>query len=287
MREDSPQPEFKRTTHPDAQWYPKASLGLFMHWGIHSVAGIQPSWAMIKDYPAGGDAHYHPPERYYALTEQFDPQKYDPDKWMKAASEAGFTYAVLTSKHHDGYALWPSEYGDMSTRQYMGGRDLLAPYVQACRDNGLRFGFYYSPADWHYPDYPIGDVDFDYNKRGTRVITDPVAHRALADRWYGYVMGQIKELLTRYGKIDIMWFDGGGFPGIPNFHTMDVINRVRELQPGIVINTVGDVRETGELPSATFPRRGQRVGGSCVTSGRAGTAAGAIATSRGIALSPG
>lgn len=70
-----------RTTHPDAQWFPHAQMGLFMHWGIHSVAGIQPSWAMIKDYPAGGRSDY-PPERYFALAEQFHPQCYDPDKWL-------------------------------------------------------------------------------------------------------------------------------------------------------------------------------------------------------------
>jgi alpha-L-fucosidase len=117
----------------------------------------------------------------------------------------------------------------------------------------LRVGFYYSPADWHYPGYPIGDVDFDYGKRGTRVIADPVAHRALADRWYAYTISQIEELLTRYGQIDVMWFDGGVFPGIPNFHTMDVINRVRELQPGIVINNRWGRTGDWGTPECHFP----------------------------------
>jgi alpha-L-fucosidase len=128
--------------HPEAQWFPDASLGLFMHWGIHSVTGAQPSWDMIAHYPYGG--RVSPPDKYYAMADQFNPQKYDPDKWMKAAKEAGFTYAVLTTRHHDGYALWPSKYG-IGTKQYMNGRDLLKPYVDACRANGLKVGFYFSP----------------------------------------------------------------------------------------------------------------------------------------------
>ncbi|MCK9314467.1 MAG: alpha-L-fucosidase, partial [Methanocorpusculum sp.] len=134
--------------HKEAQWYPNASLGLFMHWGIHSVVGAQPSWDMIAHYRYGGKVA--PPERYYALADEFNPQNYDPNKWLKSAKEAGFTYAVLTTKHHDGYALWPSKYG-IGTKQYMGGRDLIQTYVDACRQNGLKVGFYFSPRDWHFP----------------------------------------------------------------------------------------------------------------------------------------
>ena len=252
MRENGPHPEFRRTTHPDAQWFPLANFGLFINWGIYSVAGIQPSWAMIKDYPAGGDPNYHPPDKYYALASQFDPQNYDPDVWMEAASKAGFTYAVLTSKHHDGYALWPSEYGDMSTRQYMGGRDLLVPYVEACRNHGLRVGFYFSPTDWHYPGYPVGDVDFDYNKRGQYPRFDLQENLESFERFYVYTRGQIEELLTRYGKIDVLWFDGVSWPGIEDYHTLELIAWIRELQPGIVINNRW--RETGdyETPECHF-----------------------------------
>ncbi|UCH34510.1 MAG: alpha-L-fucosidase [Armatimonadota bacterium] len=235
---------FERTTHRNAQWFPKAGLGLFMHWGIHSAAGIQPSWAMIKDYPAGGDPRFHPPEKYYALADQFNPQHYDPDQWMAAAAKAGFQYAVLTAKHHDGYALWPSAYGDLSTRQYMGGRDLLQPYVEACRRHGLKVGFYFSPADWHYPGYPVGDMDFDYNKRGQHREVQPVENQRNFDAFYAYTRGQLEELLTRYGRIDVLWFDGMGWPGIQDIHTEETLAWVRELQPGIVINNrwggVGD-----------------------------------------------
>ena len=177
--------------------------------GIDSVAGIQPSWAMIKDYPAGGDPNFHPPEKYYALADKFDPKNYDPDKWMAAARKAGFTYAVLTAKHHDGYALWPTKYGDMNTRRYLGGRDLLRPYVEACRKHGLKVGFYFSPTDWHYPGYPINDVDFDYTKRlKFSAVKDPEQNQRNFEKFYAYTIGQLRELLTQYGRIDILWFDG-------------------------------------------------------------------------------
>ena len=126
------QPLVLPNPNPDAQWFPDASLGLFMHWGIHSVVGAQPSWDMIADYEWGG--RVSPPDKYYALAERFNPQDYDPNKYLKAAKDAGFTYAVLTTKHHDGYALWPSKYG-IGTKQYMNGRDLLKEYVDACRTN--------------------------------------------------------------------------------------------------------------------------------------------------------
>lgn len=201
---------------PKAQWFPDASLGLFMHWGIHSVVGAQPSWDMISNYRYGGKVA--PPDKYYALAEQFSPQNYDPDKWLKAAREAGFTYAVLTTKHHDGYALWPSKYG-IGTKQYMNGRDLLKPYVDACRANGLKVGFYFSPRDWHYPGL-MHPSEFDDNTRKNILpITDPAANYRNFEQFLGFVLAQIEELLTRYGKIDILWLDGMNFRGVDDMHT--------------------------------------------------------------------
>jgi parallel beta-helix repeat protein len=238
--------------HPDAQWFPKAGLGLFMHWGIHSVKALQPSWSMIKDYPY---AHYPKDEdpnkyigmNYYHLAEEFNPDSYDPDKWMKAAADAGFRYAVLTAKHHDGYALWPSEYGNMSTRTYMGGRDLIKDYVDACRKNGLKVGFYFSPRDWHFPGFPMGDVGFDNNRRGEEYEMSDEAAKELFLDFYAYTICQIRELLTNYGKIDIMWFDGlGAWPGIKDkigdTKVLQTYQWIRNLQPGIVINDRWDKR---------------------------------------------
>ncbi len=220
-------------THPDAQWFPDASLGLFMHWGIHSVVGAQPSWDMIAHYKYGGK--FSPPDKYYALAPKFNPKNYDPDKWLKAAKDAGFNYAVLTTKHHDGYALWPSKYG-IGTKQFMEGRDLLKPYVEACRKNGLKVGFYFSPRDWHYPGY-MHPNEFDANTmRNVPPVTDTIANQRSFDEFFAFTLRQIEELLTRYGKIDILWFDGMGFRGISNMYTKEVYAWIRSLQPGIVIN---------------------------------------------------
>ncbi len=218
---------------PKAQWFPDASLGLFMHWGIHSVVGAQPSWDMISHYRYGGKVA--PPDKYYALASQFNPQNYDPDKWLKAAKEAGFTYAVLTTKHHDGYALWPSKYG-IGTKQYMNGRDLLKPYVDACRANGLKVGFYFSPRDWHYPGL-MHPNEFDANtSKNIPPITDQAANYRNYEQFLGFVLAQMEELLTRYGKIDLLWLDGMNFRGVDDMHTKQIYAWIRSLQPEMVIN---------------------------------------------------
>src|SRR5205809_5944844 len=160
------------TLHPDAQWYPDAGFGLFIHWGVSSVEAMNISWPMIPgralaakriddaaereriiregDWNLNGKPNGITPNEYWAMAKDFNPQKYDPDKWLKAAKEAGFTYAVLTARHHEGFALWPSKTGDFNTSNYMGGRDLIKDYVEACRRNGLKVGIYYSPPDWHF-----------------------------------------------------------------------------------------------------------------------------------------
>lgn len=224
--------------HPDAQWFPEAGLGLFLHWGIHSVAGAQPSWSMIKDYPYAGPVQLYPPERYFSLAEQFDPQDFHPETWLGAARAAGFEYVVLTAKHHDGFALWPSDFGNFSTRQYLEGRDLVREYVAACRAVGLKVGLYFSPRDWRYPDYPVEPCEFDTNRKGeVPIVVDREANAAAGRAFFAYTIAQIHELLTRYGKIDLVWFDGmtdwnGGIRTNPRA----VYAWMRSLQPGIVIN---------------------------------------------------
>ncbi len=165
-------PNLSHTKHPDAQWFPEAGLGLFIHWGICSVKAMNISWPMIPgralakqritdpaereriireaDYDLKGKPPSITPNEYWQMAKDFNPQKYDPDKWLKAAKEAGFQYAVLTTKHHEGFALWPSAFGDFNTKNFMGGRDLVKDYVEACRRNGLKVGLYYSGPDWYF-----------------------------------------------------------------------------------------------------------------------------------------
>jgi len=227
----------RHTAHPDAQWFPEAGLGLFIHWGISSVhGGIDLSWGMIKNKPWDPMGREITPEEYYQLAERFDPQQYDPDKWLRAAKAAGFRYAVLTTKHHDGYALWPSEYATTGVKQYLGGRDLVQPFVDACRKNGLRIGFYFSPRDWHYPGFLMPFPDFDRARQGEVPIPDPEQNQRDFEPFYEYTKGQVEELLTRYGKIDILWFDGIGWPGVTDIHNEDMFALIHRLQPGIVVN---------------------------------------------------
>lgn len=211
--------------HPDAQWFPKAGLGLFIHWGIASVDGyLDLSWGMMKDFKYS--PRVCPPEEYFALAKKFDPGRYDADKWIAAASEAGCRYAVLTSRHHDSFCLWPSRYGDFNTRTYMGGRDLIAPFIEACRKYGLKVGLYYSPPDFRTAgEYlPYGGWQEDRRSEIPQELTDYE---------HAMVRGQVRELLTNWGRIDLIWFDGKWR------HILDEA-KIRALQPGIVIGRGDD-----------------------------------------------
>ncbi len=239
---------YERTKHPEAQWFHHAGLGLFLHWGISAVhGGIDISWAMMAGTPWDSfveGKNKVTPREYFALADDFQPDRYDPDKWIEAAAKAGYQYAVLTTRHHDGYALWPSKFGNFGTKTHMGGRDLVRPYVEACRKYGLKVGLYFSPPDWHlnheYMSFHYGSQEtFGQVKREeyrTRehygLDHQPVELKVETEEWraeyYAYVKGQVEELLTDYGRIDLLWFDGG-----PPAITME---RIRELQPWIVVN---------------------------------------------------
>lgn len=250
--------------NPGAQWYRNGNMGLFIHWGIASVTGVELSWGMLRDScelkctPENADVW--PVEKYYAQAGRFNPDHFDPDTWLAAAKKAGMTYAVLTTRHHDGYALWPSAYGDLNTKNYMGGRDLVGEYVAACRRQGMKVGFYYSPLDWHfcpegYPwaGYPRGDKDFTYSfiskqKGMPRPEGAPYSaemQHIFDTYFYPYVKGQVRELMTRYGKIDLIWWDGFDWPNGLDVHKEELLGMVRELQPQIVINPRYDTWGSG------------------------------------------
>jgi alpha-L-fucosidase len=252
--DNTPAPKFERTRHPGAQWYPDAGLGLFIHWGMSTVqARYGISWPMIAGRELGqrrltpdeirnviqtqGWKSTTTPREYWKDAEKFNPRDYEPVKWLGAAKDAGFRYAVLTTRHHDGFALWPSAYGDFNTKNWMGGRDLVKTYVEACRRVGLKVGFYYSPPDWHFnqdtfsfmyykvkrtnPELPDLDIDLKPCHR-------PGQTEEQKARYAAYLRGQVTELLTNYGQIDLLWFDGRPAPM--------TAQEIRKLQPGILIN---------------------------------------------------
>ena len=235
-------------THPDAQWFPDAGLGLFLHWGVVSTrASGDLSWAMLANKPWRDQTIT--PNAYYATIRNWKPDRVDYDAMLAAAKAAGFGYAVMVTKHHDGFTLWPSEAGDLGTKFTFNGRDFVREFTDACRKHGLKVGLYYSPPDWwfdrayknfNYRGKPALDMDHKPVARPPK----PADHDA---RRAALVRTQVTELLTRYGKIDLIWFDGGGGE-IPN-------EEVRRLQPGIVVNKRNGGRGDYGDSEVTFPAK--------------------------------
>jgi alpha-L-fucosidase len=203
----------------DMAWWRDAKFGVFVHWGLYAIPA-KGEWHMFNDKV--------PVAEYAKLADRFDPQSYDPDAWAKLAREAGARYMVMTARHHDGFSLFdsPSSYGKFDSVHAAAKRDLIAPFVEAVRGNGLKVGLYYSPLDWRFPAY-------------FRPKELPDNARLLKQQTYG----QVEELMRNYGPIDILWWDGGWLAHQGTdadaawFWESDKLNRmVRRYQPGIVIN---------------------------------------------------
>jgi len=216
-------------TNPAAQWFPDAGLGLFIHWGLAAVDGKGDlSWAMMANKP-WNDGTVTPNE-YYAVTNRWKADRVNYDETLAAAKAAGFTYAVMVTKHHEGFTFLPSAFGDLGTKYTFGGRDFVREFVAACRKHGLKVGLYYSPPDWwfdrEYKSFSMrGGPKLGMDHQLVTLQPKPKDHDAKRAE---YVRGQVTELLSNYGQIDLIWFDGG-HGEIPNVE-------VRRLQPGIVIN---------------------------------------------------
>mgnify|MGYP003513776100 CR=1 FL=1 len=148
-----------------------------------------------KDFELNGKPWDITPNDYWAMASDFNPARYDPEKWCAAAKAAGFTYIVLTARHHDGFAMWPSAFGEFSTKNFMGGRDLVKPFVEACRNHGLKVGLYYSPPNWHFerdfkdffsyarqrtPEFPALDADLKPRTK-TKSSKEIAAHQKAYD----------------------------------------------------------------------------------------------------------
>jgi alpha-L-fucosidase len=212
-------------------WFDAARFGMFIHWTHVSQLGLELSWPLVGGistvlpYSTGV-----PVEDYYAKALDFSPDPGAAHEWMRLAREAGMRYAVLTTKHHDGFALWPTKLTEFSIAQTPYRGDLVGEYVEAARAEGLRVGFYYSLSDWHHPDYPaFREEDKPYIKfLGRR-----------SETWDGYVdvmQGQVRELLTNYGPVDLIWFDGQWERTVDEWRAPELGSMIRELQPGILIN---------------------------------------------------
>jgi len=246
----------------DTTWFTETRFGLFIHWGLYAMPARH-EW--VKSIEKLSDEHY---QRYF---NQFNPTLYDPEAWAKTAWDAGMRYVVLTSKHHEGFCLWDSEFTDYKVTNTPYGRDLLKPFVEAFRKQGFRIGFYYSLIDWHHPDFTI---DIHHPDRSRANVAELNQGRDM-QRFAKYLQNQTRELLTRFGQIDIMWFDFSypkrEYKGLPgkgrdDWESEKLVALVRELQPEILLNNRMDLPEASDIytPEQIQPTEWLRVKGEPV-----------------------
>ena len=219
-------------TQGNTAWFVHDRFGMFIHWGLYALAARH-EW--VKNREELSDAAY---QKYF---DHFNPDLYDPHQWAQVARDAGMNYVVVTTKHHEGFCLWDSKLTDYKAPNTPYGKDVLRPLVEAFRAAGLKIGFYYSLIDWHHPHFPIDGFHPLHNHPDALEWNKQRDIRIYAD----YVHGQVRELLTDFGPIDIIWFDFSypkyeyrGMPGKgrEDWRSEELLRLVRELQPAIIVN---------------------------------------------------
>jgi len=209
------------------EWWTDARFGMFIHWGLYAMPARH-EW--VKNREQLTTEEY---EKYFEL---FNPDLYNPTEWAKAAKAAGMKYFVVTSKHHEGFCLWDSDYTDYKATNTPYGKDLLKPMVEAFRAEGLKVGFYYSLIDWHHPYFTIDRIHPLRNDKEARKENKNKDMEKYAD----YVYSQVQELLTEFGQIDVIWLDfsypGKDGKGRDDWNSERLVKMVREKMPNIIIN---------------------------------------------------
>ncbi len=228
-------------------WWTADRFGMFIHWGIYATHSRK-AWA--KKYERMTNEDY---QKYF---DNFHPDLYDPAEWARIAKQTGMKYAVITTKHHDGFCLFDSKFTDYKATNTSIGRDLIKEWVEAFRAEGLKVGFYYSLLDWHHPHYII---DRNHPQSGSSAKEYEELNKGRDMNIYRkYMKDQIRELLTGYGKIDIIWLDysfpAGNFgKGRDDWDSENLLKMVRDLQPGIIINDRLDLLDKEEGWDFTTP----------------------------------
>jgi alpha-L-fucosidase len=220
----------------DIKWWKDAKFGMFIHWGLYSIVG-QGEWYMFNK---SVDLR-----EYRKLKDEFTAEKFSAKDWAQCAKDAGMKYMVMTARHHDGFSLWdsPGSYDNFTSINSAAKKDFVAAYTQACRDAGLKVGIYYSPLDWRFPGYFFPDM-----------------YRENAEQLKAQTYSQVEELMKSYGKIDVLWYDGGEddwlglgglqwgkggwgtrpktekYKGKPLFEPIKLNTMVRKYQPKVIIN---------------------------------------------------
>jgi len=222
--------ETKQQRDKRMKWWRQARFGMFIHWGLYAIPAGQ--W---KDKEIRGIGEWImnnaqiPVAEYEQFAKQFNPVKFDADQWVRIAKNAGMKYIVITSKHHDGFCLWDSkvtDYDIMDAAPFK--RDILKELSVACKKHGIRLCFYHSIMDWHHPDaqgphYPTYNTGRKKNPNFSRYVEN-------------YMKPQIKELITNYGPLGVLWFDGEWIPEWTEPQGRDLYSFVRGLQGDIIVN---------------------------------------------------
>ncbi len=231
-----------KPTQGDTSWFVHDRFGMFIHWGLYALPSRH-EWVQSVEKIA--------PEDYRQYFERFNPTLYDPQKWAKNARKAGMKYVVLTTKHHEGFCLWDSAYTDYKVTNTPYGKDLLKPFVEAFRAEGLGVGFYYSLIDWHHPEFPI---DIHHPLRDHPDAAEMNKNRDV-QKYAKYLHNQVRELLTTF-DVDILWCDfsypGQTYKGMPgkgheDWQSEELLKMIREIKPDIIINNRLDLPVAADI----------------------------------------
>ncbi|WP_405248244.1 alpha-L-fucosidase [Cellulophaga sp. Asnod2-G02] len=226
------------------EWWRDSKFGMFIHWGAYSIiggergtqiAGGGAEWAMDKlDYTI---------EDYEKFPEMFNPTMFDADAWVTMAKNAGMKYIVITAKHHEGFALWDSKVSDYDVIDKAPfKRDVIKELSEACKKQGIKFCFYYSIVDWHHPQAQ-GNLYPNYN---ISQHDDPTVVNPKFPKYYkNYMKPQVKELLTNYGDVGVVWFDGDWISDYTTEMGKDLYSYIRDIQPNTIVNNRVDKGRTG------------------------------------------
>jgi len=254
-----------KKTPGNTKWFTEARFGMFIHWGLYAMPARH-EW--IKKYET------IPEEKYDTYFKYFEPDLYNPSEWAKAAAQAGMKYFVITTKHHEGFCLWDSKLTDYKAPNTPAKRDLLRPMIEAFRNEGLRVGLYHSLIDWHHPEFRIDDTHCLHKEPDRKKLNENRDQKKYAK----YLHGQVEELLTQFGKVDILWFDfsyPAGKRGIPadydgkgaaDWMSEDLYKIVRKLAPEVILNDRLDMDEGWDVktPEQFTPKNGVQVNGEPV-----------------------
>jgi alpha-L-fucosidase len=245
VREDESSTPRALTQDERMGWWRKARFGMFIHWGLYAIpAG---SWGGKDDY---GEWIRHsakiPIDEYHQLQEQFNPTEFDAEEWAEIAAQAGMKYIVITTKHHDGFALFDTKTTEWDVVKTPFGRDIMAELAQAARARGLKIGWYHSIMDWDHPDYlPRRKWEQERDESGNAGPGYRSAEEADFSRYSAYLHAQVRELLTNYGEIAVMWFDGEWESTWTHEEGRKLFDLVRELQPETIVNNRVDKGRAG------------------------------------------